>query len=77
MKSAGLILLGVIAGVAVSAALRPIETSCCQRVAVGARDTIAGYAGPFGGLVAGALDATGLTSVLPGLLDKLGVPVDG
>jgi hypothetical protein len=56
--------------------LRAKETSCCQRVAFGARDKLSGYAGPFSGLVSGALDGLGLTSLLPGLLDGLGVPKD-
>lgn len=64
-------------GLAVGAwALRAQESSCCSRVAFGARDKLAGYAGPFGSVVAGALDATGLTSLLPGALDAFGVPKD-
>jgi hypothetical protein len=53
------------------------ESNCCARVAYGARDTIAGKAGPLSGFVADALDALGLTKHLPSVLDELGVPLDG
>lgn len=77
MKFAGGVFVGVLAGIAIAMVIAPAnESSCCQRVAFGARDKIAGLAGPFEGLVAGALDVTGLTKVFPGLLDKLGVPAD-
>lgn len=52
------------------------DTTCCQRVAFGARDKIAGFAGPAEGLVSGALDVFGLTKHLPGILDTVGVPLD-
>lgn len=69
--------LAFFAGLAVGAhLLRAKESSCCERVALGARDKIAGYLGPAAPLGAGLLDATGLTDLLPGLLDKLGVPKD-
>lgn len=69
--------LGVLAGVVVITRVHPAnESTCCQRVAYGARDKIAGYAGPLDGVVSGILDATGLTSHIPGILDALGVPLD-
>lgn len=69
--------IGVVVGLFVSAyVLRSNETSCCQRVAFGARDKLAGLAGSLEGVVAGVLDATGITQTLPGLLDRLGVPKD-
>lgn len=65
------------AGLAIGAHfLRAQESSCCQRVALGARDKLAGFLGPFSGLASGFLDGTGLTKLLPGLLDSLGVPKD-
>lgn len=64
-------------GVAVGAwLLRAKESSCCERVAIGGRDKIAGYAGPFSGLAKDFLDASGLTKLIPGALDALGVPKD-
>jgi hypothetical protein len=69
----GAFVVGVIVG---ARFLRAAESSCCERVALGARDKIAGYAGPASGLVSGALDATGTTQLLPGLLDLFGVPKD-
>lgn len=69
--------LGAVAGIAVTAFLIPADPSqCCERVAFGARDKIAGLAGPFSGLVKGVFDVSGLTKILPGLLDRLGVPTD-
>jgi hypothetical protein len=56
--------------------LRAKDSSCCERLSYGARDKIAGYAGPAAPLVAGALDATGLTKLLPRALDLFGVPKD-
>ncbi len=77
MSSTGWFLLGVAAGFVVITRLVPADpSSCCQRVAFGARDKIAGYAGPFSGLVSGALDGLGLTPLIPGLLDTFGVPKD-
>jgi len=72
-------IIGVALGVALVAYLAPSnEGSCCQRVANAGRDQIAGYAGADGTagntFVKGALDATGLTNALPGLLDMFGVP---
>lgn len=52
------------------------ESSCCKRVAFGARDRISGYAGPLEDVVSGLFDATGLTPHLPSVLDALGVPHD-
>lgn len=73
----GFVVLAGLAGIAIGTwAFRADDSSCCQRVAYGARDKLAGYAGPFSGLVSGALDATGLTKLLPGLLDDLGIPKD-
>lgn len=54
--------------------LRAKDSSCCERLSYGARDKLAGYAGPLAGLVAGGLDLFGVTPLLPRLLDKLGVP---
>lgn len=69
--------VGVVAGVVVFSRIKTAnESTCCQRVAYGARDKISGLAGPFDGLVSGVLDGLGLTKHLPGLLDTLGVPVD-
>ncbi len=69
--------LAFAAGLSVGAwLLRAKESSCCQRVAIGARDKLAGYAGPASSLVKGLSDATGLTGLLPGILDGLGVPKD-
>jgi hypothetical protein len=77
MKETGYVVLGLVVGVAVGSLMfRAQESSCCQRVALGARDKIAGYTGPFSGAVGGILDATGLTNLLPGLLDAAGVPKD-
>jgi hypothetical protein len=76
MNAAGYVVV-FIGGVAVGAwALRAKESSCCERVSYGARDKIAGYAGPFSGLVKEFLDASGLTKLLPGTLDAVGVPKD-
>lgn len=67
--------LAFVGGLAIGAwFLRAKESSCCERLAYGARDKIAGYAGPFAGLVSGGLDLFGLTPLLPGLLDTAGVP---
>ena len=55
---------------------RANESSCCQRVAFAGRDVIADFAGPASPLVAGVLDAFGLTKHIPGILDTLGVPTD-
>ena len=52
------------------------ESTCCQRVAFGARDKISSFAGGASGTVSGALDATGITKHLPSLLDAFGVPLD-
>lgn len=77
MSNTGWFAVGLLVGVVVITRIHPAtDTSCCQRVAYGARDKIAGYAGPFSGLVSGALDGLGLTQHIPGLLDTLGVPVD-
>ncbi len=66
---------GLLTGIALVSLIQPANaTSCCQRVAAGARDKIAGEFGPFSGIVSGFLDTTGLTEQLPGLLDTLGVP---
>lgn len=65
------------AGLAIGVhAFRASETSCCQRVAFGARDKLAGLTGAAAPLTAGALDALGLTGLFPGLLDAAGVPKD-
>jgi hypothetical protein len=69
--------LAFFAGLAVGAwFLRAKESSCCQRVAIGARDKLAGYTGALAPLTSTVLDYSGLTNVLPGLLDGLGVPKD-
>lgn len=69
--------LAFFAGLAIGAhLLRGKESSCCERVAIGARDKIAGYAGSASGAVATGLDALGITKLLPGLLDAAGVPKD-
>lgn len=69
--------VGLVVGVVVITRIKPANTSsCCTRVAYGARDTIAGYAGPLDSVAAGALDFLGVTNHLPGLLDQLGVPYD-
>ena len=73
MKGAMWFLLGLAVG---SHLLRAKESSCCERVNLGARDKLAGFAGPAKPLVAGALDALGLTNLLSGLLDAAGVPKD-
>lgn len=56
--------------------LRAKESSCCERVNLGARDKLASYAGPLAPVVSSALDATGTTNLLSGLLDALRVPKD-
>ncbi len=77
MKIVGWLALGVVAGFALHAWIAPAsESSCCKRVAFGARDKIAGKAGAAGDVVSTLLDITGLTDALPGLLDKAGVPAD-
>lgn len=77
MKGAAWFFGGFALGVFVIANLKQAnESNCCARVAIGARDTIAGAAGPAKGIVAGALDALGLTKHLPSILDGLGVPLD-
>lgn len=69
--------LAFFAGLSIGAwTLRAKDSSCCERLSYGARDKIAGYTGPFSGLVSGGLDALGLTKLLPGLLDATGVPKD-
>ena len=76
MNAAGYVVV-FLGGVAIGAwALRAKEASCCERVAFGARDKIAGYTGPFAGLAKEFLDASGLTKLLPGALDAFGVPKD-
>jgi hypothetical protein len=70
------VLGGLVATFVVAVVLKPNESSCCQRVAFGARDKIAGLTGPFESAVSALLDATGITQTLPGLLDRLGVPKD-
>lgn len=68
---------GFLIGVALMSRLKQApESSCCRRVAFGARDTIAGKAGPLSGAVAGILDGLGITEHLPSLLDVFGVPYD-
>lgn len=68
---------GLLVGVALVTRIKQAnESTCCQRVAFGARDTIADKAGAAGGLVSGLLDGLGLTKHLPGLLDTFGIPVD-
>jgi hypothetical protein len=65
------------AGLAIGAHfLRAKDSACCERVAIGARDKLSGLLGPFSGIASGFLDGTGLTKLLPGLLDGLGVPKD-
>lgn len=54
--------------------LRAKDSSCCERVAIGARDKIAGMTGPLSPLTSKVLDATGLHALVPGLLDVFGVP---
>ena len=77
MSGAGWFALGVLAGFAVVSAIRPTEGSCCQRVAFGARDKIAGYFGTTASpAVAYLLDGSGITNALPGLIDFLGLPKD-
>lgn len=77
MKAIGWFALGAIAATAIVARLTPAnESQCCQRVAYGARDKLAGYAGPLSGLVSGALDGLGLTKHFPSLLERAGVPLD-
>ena len=68
--------VGTVAGMAAIALIAPVESSCCKRVAYGARDKIAGYTGSFAGATSALLDATGTTNALPGLLDLFGVPAD-
>jgi hypothetical protein len=65
--------VGVVVG---SHLLRAKESACCERVALGARDKLAGYAGGAAPVVSGLLDGLGLTKLLPGALDRLGVPKD-
>lgn len=78
MKGAGWFAVGAVAATVLVTRIKKADPStCCQRVNYGARDTIAGKAGPFAFLVSGAIDALGLTSHLSGLLDTLGVPTDG
>jgi hypothetical protein len=61
---------GVIVGARL---LRAQDSSCCERFNNAARDKIAGYAGPFAGLVSGALDSSGFTKLIAGGLDAAGV----
>jgi hypothetical protein len=76
-RDGALLVLAFGVGLAIGArALRAADSSCCERLSYGARDKIASYAGPLAGLVAGGLDATGLTKLLPGALDLFGVPKD-
>jgi hypothetical protein len=70
------VLGGLVATFVVANLIPANESSCCQRVAFGARDKIAGLTGPFEDAASALLDATGITKTLPGLLDKLGVPKD-
>lgn len=70
---------GVFGGLALVAIIAPAnEQSCCNRIALAGRGKIAGLAGDPGTYgntaVATALDVTGLTNALPGLLDLFGVP---
>lgn len=68
---------GALVATALVTRIKSANTStCCQRVALGARGKIGGYAGPLAPLAEGALDGLGLTDHLPGLLDTLGVPLD-
>lgn len=78
MNAALWFVAGVAVGVAGIALIAPTQESCCQRVAYGARDKIAGLFGDgeASAVVKGILDGTGLTNALPGLLDLFGVPKD-
>lgn len=77
MSGAGWFALGVVVGVVVITRIVPAtDTSCCERVAYGARDKIASYTGPFSDVTKGLLDGLGLTPLIPGILDTLGVPKD-
>lgn len=69
--------LGAVTATILVTRIKTANTSnCCTRVAYAARDKIADQAGPLSGVVGDALDALGLTSHLPGLLDTAGVPLD-
>lgn len=71
----GLVVLAGLGGIAVGTwAFRAADSSCCERFNNAARDKIAGYFGPFSDLVSGALDATGGTKLIAGVLDDLGIP---
>lgn len=68
--------LGVGAGVAITARLKPANTSnCCARVAVAARAEIGDRSG-LGSIAENILDKLGLTAHLPSLLDAYGVPIE-
>lgn len=74
MSTLGVGALAFFGGLFVGAVvLRATNTWCCDQVAKGARDKIAGAAGSAGGLVSSALDATGLTDLLPGIVQAAGL----
>lgn len=77
MNGAAWFALGALVGVVVVTRIKSANTSsCCKRVAIGARDQLAGYTGPFDGATSALLDGLGLTEHLPGLIDQLGVPYE-
>ena len=77
LKSVGWFAAGAVVATAAVTRLIPANTStCCQRVAYGARTVIAERTGPFASVTAWTLDALGLTKHIPSLLDRLGVPLD-
>jgi hypothetical protein len=77
MSGVGWFALGAVAATIIMTRVRPAnESNCCQRVAFGARDKIAGFAGPLDGAVSGALDTLGITKHIPSILDDFGVPLD-
>lgn len=77
MKEVLLVGGGFLFGIALMSRLKPApDSSCCRRVALGARGVIAEKAGPFGSVVSGLLDGLGITDHLPSLLDVFGVPHD-
>ena len=69
--------LGAVTATVVVTRIKKADSStCCLRVAYGARDKLAGYTGPFSDFTSGLLDNLGLTKHLPGILDSLGVPLN-
>jgi hypothetical protein len=74
MRVAVALAVGAAVGFAIASRLRPAnESSCCRRVAAGARDRVGVECGPFGLICQSLGDALGVWPHAPEILDRWGL----